>query len=1058
MPQEITILDKPQLPPSADYAYLRSKGLEYIEKLGSKLWTDYNIHDPGITLMELLSYAISDLGYRTGFDTKDILAVAPNESARPELQAFFTARQIMTVSPLTQNDYRKLLIDVAGVKNGWMQCKSCGCDNHYLYADCKTSKLQYELTEHKITLKGMYDVLVEFEDEEGVGDLNNGKIKYNLSFLSHGKLTNAVMEMRLPSWHEIEEDTTGKYDLLREAGTTVAAVTVNYISGNKIDDSNINDDLLANALRKPIYIGVTVTLHPADNSGDTDLTLDFVPATLLFHHDEDRTEIKLADIEGAVTKGDILQRYAERIQKADDIISDVRHTLHANRNLCEDYCTIKAIQTEEVALCADIDVTPDADIEKVMAQIYYLADQYMSTDVKFYSLKELLDAGRTTEDIFDGPVLSNGFIDNDQLETTQLKTVLHSSDLINLIMDVPGVAAVRNFTLVKYDRDGNRSEAQSWSMNIAFNHQPRLYLEGSRLVAYKNGLPFLPDRLELSDTLQVIKGQNIQPKYALTDLDIAVPAGTYYSLDEYYPLQYSLPATYGVGEAGLPATATAERKTQAQQLKAYLLFFEQLLVNYLQQLSHVKDFFSLDTNVNRSYFTRLLSDADIAGVSGFYDTNTGNINQSILDGLTESDTTFLDRRSRFLEHLLSRFAEQFTDYTLMVYSLSDNKKLADRTLINDKIAFLRDYPFISSNRARAVDYKNPDMVCNAGNVAGLQRRIERLLGFEGIGGYISFVKDYSRRPVVNRWQLADDNGNVLLLSEQTYSSLPQNDLAEKIAEVVRETLVYLRLSSSYNVELMGGMRVVVRDVHDATVAYSRQTFTTVEEAQDFIDKTVAFVNYIDNSQRIHVVEHLLLRPRNWTTKTIEFFQEASRPYDPFNIPSSGANLGPVLYVDGNGPEFGSGGDFPVKYPHDSLAYGPDQLLPICIPPDCNTCGDEDPYSFRMSIVMNGEVGMASSSLEFRRFAEETIRMETPAHLGLKVCWVSTESLNEFGAAFCAWQQEISKETPDEASLSSLLANVLNLLNGLENVYPPARLHDCQEGSEDSRVFLNHTII
>jgi hypothetical protein len=108
--------------------------------------------------------------------------------------------------------------------------------------------------------------------------------------------------------------------------------------------------------------------------------------------------------------------------------------------------------------------------------------------------------------------------------------------------------------------------------------------------------------------------------------------------------------------------------------------------------------------------------------------------------------------------------------------------------------------------------------------------------------------------------------------------------------------------------------------------------------------------------------------------------------------------------------------------------------------------------------MNGEVGMASSSLEFRRFAEETIRMETPAHLGLKVCWVSTASLNAFGAAYCAWQLELAQETPDQDVLSELLNNVLDLLVNLENVYPPARLHDCQEGSEDSRVFLNHTII
>ncbi|MFV0267271.1 MAG: hypothetical protein ACK5HT_14770, partial [Draconibacterium sp.] len=41
-----------------DYAFLRQKGQEYIEQLSGKVWTDYNEHDPGISIMEVLCYAI----------------------------------------------------------------------------------------------------------------------------------------------------------------------------------------------------------------------------------------------------------------------------------------------------------------------------------------------------------------------------------------------------------------------------------------------------------------------------------------------------------------------------------------------------------------------------------------------------------------------------------------------------------------------------------------------------------------------------------------------------------------------------------------------------------------------------------------------------------------------------------------------------------------------------------------------------------------------------------------------------------------------------------------
>ena len=49
MAKSFTIQKTQSLTDSSNYALLRQKGLEYIEKLGSKLWTDYNTHDPGIT-------------------------------------------------------------------------------------------------------------------------------------------------------------------------------------------------------------------------------------------------------------------------------------------------------------------------------------------------------------------------------------------------------------------------------------------------------------------------------------------------------------------------------------------------------------------------------------------------------------------------------------------------------------------------------------------------------------------------------------------------------------------------------------------------------------------------------------------------------------------------------------------------------------------------------------------------------------------------------------------------------------------------------------------------
>src|SRR3984957_18175359 len=138
MSDNIPIAKDPQLPKAQDYNAMRLLGQQYIQQLGSSIWTDYNIHDPGITILEALCYAITDLTYRASFEMQDLLAVPPQQTPDPDLQALFTAKTILTVNPWTEADYRKLLIDTTGVKNAWLSCRCCPCDDLFLYANCKT--------------------------------------------------------------------------------------------------------------------------------------------------------------------------------------------------------------------------------------------------------------------------------------------------------------------------------------------------------------------------------------------------------------------------------------------------------------------------------------------------------------------------------------------------------------------------------------------------------------------------------------------------------------------------------------------------------------------------------------------------------------------------------------------------------------------------------------------------------------------------------------------------------------------------------------------------------
>ena len=49
-----------------DWSALVEEGRASIAAMSDGRWTDFNAHDPGITILELVAYALTDLGYRAG--------------------------------------------------------------------------------------------------------------------------------------------------------------------------------------------------------------------------------------------------------------------------------------------------------------------------------------------------------------------------------------------------------------------------------------------------------------------------------------------------------------------------------------------------------------------------------------------------------------------------------------------------------------------------------------------------------------------------------------------------------------------------------------------------------------------------------------------------------------------------------------------------------------------------------------------------------------------------------------------------------------------------------
>ncbi|MDY0026571.1 MAG: hypothetical protein RBS33_11340 [Lentimicrobium sp.] len=945
-----------------DFYRLRREGIGYIEQMGSEQWTDYNTHDPGITILEALCYAITDLAYRTGKGIKDILATAvpPADKLNPYPdQAFFTARDILTVNPWTTDDFRRLLIDAEGIRNAWLICKECACDLQYFaWCDGDNLVLSYDRPANpqiqplEVSPRGLYEVLLELEGDAESGDLNTRKIEYTFSiFDGDGKAHPTVMEIRFPDW---EAENKAKWALFLEsndafneangASFNLSLLQFGATEGyNVITDPLLDEEGKNNYLRRHwrnlFYADFEIEILP----GGEKITIE--GATIWFLGDttakNGSTTARIAEILIEKEPSGIIQQYRNKAIKAESLVEASKVLLHSHRNLDEDFCNIQVVGIEEVSACADIEVAPDADIERIQAEIWFLIEQYFNPPVPFYSLQELMNENIPVEDIFNGPELNSGFIKASDLEKANLKGMLRTSDIINLLMEIDGVVAVNNLLLSKYDTLGNivkgaadpvwldgnpifdaSKTSAEWLLFIKANHQPRLYHNLSRFLFFKNGLPFVPRMDEAYDTLTQLQGEAERPKFKNAPNDLVPPTGNYSRLEDYFPVQYSLPLTYGVGPEGLPSHVSDARRAQAKQLKAYLLVYEQLLGNAFAQLAHTGELFSLDPATDRTYFVKEFSEELIRG----YDEITNGLTTTGLEGMAETLNEFRERRNRFLNHLMSRFGEQFSEYALLLNNLQGTAVAAER-LIENKTAFIKAYPTISHDRGKAFNYRKD--FCDSENQAGLMKRVSLLLGFPDLK--FSFAAEVSGSTTFGvNFDLTDSFGRTLLIGN-TIVEAADARAAENIAR--KMILRQMIQPAAYEIATSAGKYTLkLKDKNRSLLATLSAAFDSKQEAQAMMDELVGW----SSNERAIVAEHLLLRP---------------------------------------------------KFPGDAL-------YPACSDGSCATCGDEDPYSFRLSLVMPAWAGAFTTNLDMRRFADKTIQQEIPSHLLGKICWVGNDGFVE----------------------------------------------------------------
>ena len=397
---------------------------------------------------------------------------------------------MLACNPVTILDFRKLLIDVDKVRNAWVIPTEVNTPSIYL--DCQEDGLTYRPTKENgqantnIPLRGLYNVMLELEEDEEYDDLNSSSIRFEDRELRFTDDRGDTYTFEVDIWAKLDPwDKIRDFDSIQKA---LLEVTINHP---------------AEVGPYEIYLRVDIDQEGGDFSlNPAVVSVQVLDTTFVEKPNELTLEDSLTDqlnellgLEPMPKEDSLLSQYQRKINRVREIVSNARDQMLGHRNLCEDVASFKSLLVEEIGICADIELRPEAKGTEVLEEIYYQISNFLSPPITFYTITEMKAKGYTSEEIFEGPALTNGFIDNQELIKADRRKDIHVSDLIQIIMDVPGVVAVRSITIANfpiYNPNNEISEETAdWCLALAFeqDYVPRLTTRRSTINFYKDDLP-----------------------------------------------------------------------------------------------------------------------------------------------------------------------------------------------------------------------------------------------------------------------------------------------------------------------------------------------------------------------------------------------------------------------------------------------------------------------------------------------------------------------------------------------------------------------------------------
>ncbi|MGX9460840.1 hypothetical protein ACWXWU_06280 [Shewanella sp. A14] len=684
----------------------------------------------------------------------------------------------------------------------------------------------------------------------------------------------------------------------------------------------------------------------------------------------------------------------------DKIINKVSLVYGKHRNLGEDIGEISIIADNGYQLHADIELSDNVSAESVMAKIYHVSQQWLMGELVIETYEEQIKQGKSLEAILTGPRTQHGYykvLDSQTRDRSTDKVCRTLSSLYSVIRTLEGIETINHLALKDVDESLSRlnmTKDQEKETQDPGNTNPQEVEQKNQLsqVIRDKSWLLIPDdpknikvclqrhRQTLNIDFETFKShvehrqfKQYSMRHTRQEVSSLYQAvqGRYRQVKHYHSVQQHFPVHYNLSLMGIQASADPLDKAKANQLKGYMLIFDQLMANFSSNINNLKNLFSIDKHYTQTYQFYSFDSINLPGIERFYPKTP----KQTFDELLAKFDHFYDRKGRVLDYLLALYGETLDQRILRQFNAYDSQQGLEAVLLDNKYQYLTSVLALGRDRGAGFDYRSYREFTH--NIGGFQFRLSSLLGLQvNQWPYTSLIK---RQPLdivtdAEFEQLNASHHNQVILNDAMAkdfipitlinSSIKQDEKsASKVFlsllplknNVIGETffrkgvdithfkLVKRGRLSQYDLffTLQQKQELSVKDArlqHDTSYYLGSSSDTNkANRLANIIREHLVLLNR--KCEGIYVVEHLLLRPETRTDSNITLLK-----------------------------------------PHTV---------------------EEDFYSLRVSIIFPNFTARCADK-GYQKMAQEIVTEQCPAHIYPQCYWLGFAQLCEFEQTYMKW--------------------------------------------------------